>query len=154
MLTGRRRPRTASVTAVVDTELLELHRTRGVGGQVETAKISVGRRRAGHEYPLPGRKRIGVGIRFVVVPGVVEGRDHGHAGRRCAVVRQQQAGFQEDVLEATEDGRPIEIRVHFGVDLEDRSLRWLEWRNGVYIPFEPPSVGESVVLPEVTFPLW
>jgi len=59
-----------------------------------------------------------------------------------------------EIAEVSEDGRPIEVRVHFNVDLEDSSLRWLQWKGGVYVPFEPPAVGETVVLPEVTFPLW
>jgi hypothetical protein len=63
-------------------------------------------------------------------------------------------GATVEISEATEDGRPIEIEVFFDVDLEDPSLRWLQWRRGVYVPFELPAVGESVVLPEVTLPLW
>jgi hypothetical protein len=63
-------------------------------------------------------------------------------------------GATIEVTEVTDDGRPIDVRVHFSVDLEDPSLRWLQWKHGVYVPFEPPAVGESVVLPEVTFPLW
>ena len=63
-------------------------------------------------------------------------------------------GAEVEIAEVTEDGRPIEIWAHFDVELEDPSLRWLEWRNGVYVAFELPAVGESVVLPEVTFPLW
>jgi hypothetical protein len=63
-------------------------------------------------------------------------------------------GASVQISEATEDGRPIEIEVYFNVDLEDPSLRWLQWRNGVYVPFEPPAIGETVVLPEVIFPLW
>jgi hypothetical protein len=63
-------------------------------------------------------------------------------------------GAEIEIAEVTESGRPIEIWVHFGVELEDPSLRWLEWRHGVYVPFIPPAVGQSVVLPEVTFPLW
>jgi hypothetical protein len=63
-------------------------------------------------------------------------------------------GSSVEIADVTVDGRPLEIRVHFNVNLEDPSLRWLQWRHGVYIPFDPPAIGESVVLPEVTFPLW
>jgi hypothetical protein len=59
-----------------------------------------------------------------------------------------------EVVDVTEDGRPVEIRVQFTVDLEDKSLRWLQWKGGVYVPFEPPAVGERVILPEVYLPLW
>jgi hypothetical protein len=63
-------------------------------------------------------------------------------------------GAMVEIADVTEDGRPVEVRVHFNVNLEDSSLRWLQWKGGVYVPFEPPAVGETVVLPEVTFPLW
>jgi hypothetical protein len=44
------------------------------------------------------------------------------------------------------------VRVHFDVDLEDPSLRWLQWKNGAYAPFEPPAVGNTVTLPSVIVP--
>jgi hypothetical protein len=57
-----------------------------------------------------------------------------------------------EIAEATEDGRPIEIKVHFDLDLEDPSFLWLQWKHGVYVPFELPDVGETVVLPSVIVP--
>ena len=63
-------------------------------------------------------------------------------------------GTTVEVVDVTEDGRPVEVWVHFDVDLEDSSLRWLQWKGGVYVPFEPPAVGERVILPKVYFPLW
>jgi hypothetical protein len=61
-------------------------------------------------------------------------------------------GASVEIADATEDGRPIEVRVHFDVDLEDTSLRWLQWKKGVYVPFVPPAVGETVTLPSVVVP--
>jgi hypothetical protein len=61
-------------------------------------------------------------------------------------------GATVEVAEVTDDGRPIAVRVHFDVDLEDPSLRWLQWKNGAYAPFEPPAVGETVTLPSVIVP--
>jgi hypothetical protein len=58
-----------------------------------------------------------------------------------------------EITDASEDGRPIEIEVLFEVDVEDSSLRWLQWRKGVYVPFETPAIGESAVLPEVILPM-
>jgi hypothetical protein len=63
-------------------------------------------------------------------------------------------GAVVEVVETTDNGRPVEIWVHFSVDLEDPSLRWLQWKGGVYESFELPAVGETVVLPEVYLPLW
>jgi hypothetical protein len=57
-----------------------------------------------------------------------------------------------EITETGEDGRPIEVEVHFDTDLEDPTLRWLQWKNGVYVQFEPPAVGEKVVLPSVVVP--
>jgi len=61
-------------------------------------------------------------------------------------------GATVEIADATEDGRPLEVRVHFDVELEDSSLRWLQWKNGAYAPFEPPTVGDTVTLPSVVVP--
>jgi hypothetical protein len=61
-------------------------------------------------------------------------------------------GATIEIAEVSEDGRPKEVMAHFDVDLEDPSLLWLQWRNGVYEPFEPPTVGETVTLPSVIVP--
>ena len=61
-------------------------------------------------------------------------------------------GATIEVTEVTEDGRPGEVWCHFDVDLEDPSLRWLQWKGGVYIPFDPPAVGETINLPSVVVP--
>jgi hypothetical protein len=61
-------------------------------------------------------------------------------------------GVSVEIADATEDGRPTEVRFRFNVDLEHSSLRWLQWKNSVYVPFEPPAVGETVTLPSVVVP--
>ncbi len=66
--------------------------------------------------------------------------------------RIEYGGVSVEIAEATEDGRPVEARFHFDVDLEDTSLRWLQWKNGAYAPFEPPAVGDTVTLPSVIVP--
>ena len=57
-----------------------------------------------------------------------------------------------EVTEVTMDGRPSEVSFHFEVDLEDPVLRWLQWNEGVYLPFEPPAIGKTVMLPSVVIP--
>jgi hypothetical protein len=57
-----------------------------------------------------------------------------------------------EMIQVTDDDRPGAVSFHFAVELDDPSLRWLQWREGVYIPFEPPAVGETVILPAVVFP--
>ncbi len=44
------------------------------------------------------------------------------------------------------DGRPAEVSFHFARPLEDPVLRWLRWEDGVFVPFELPAGGETVVL--------
>jgi len=57
-----------------------------------------------------------------------------------------------EVARVTADGRPERVAFRFSTPLEDSSLRWLQWLDGVYVPFEPPPVGASVLLPAVTVP--
>lgn len=61
-------------------------------------------------------------------------------------------GATVEMIQVTDDGRPGAVSFHFAVELDDPSLRWLQWREGVYIPFEPPAVGETLTLPAVVFP--
>jgi hypothetical protein len=56
-------------------------------------------------------------------------------------------GMTVEVTELTEKGLPAEAAFTFSVDLEDESLRWLQYKEGEYVPFIPPAVGQSVVLP-------
>jgi len=56
-------------------------------------------------------------------------------------------GMTVEVTELTDEGRPAEAAFTFSVGLEDVSLRWLQYKEGKYIPFSPPAVGESVKLP-------
>ena len=47
----------------------------------------------------------------------------------------------------TSDGRPREVVFRFDRPLEDPSLRWLHWDDGLYAPFTLPQPGETVSLP-------
>jgi hypothetical protein len=58
-----------------------------------------------------------------------------------------------DVVTVTLDARPDEVAFHFARPLEDASYRWLRWRDGVYVSFQPPPVGSSVTLPAVAVPM-
>ena len=54
------------------------------------------------------------------------------------------------VRDVTADGRPAEADFTFGVPLEDPSLVWTRLRaGGTLVPWSPPAVGESQVLPAV-----
>ena len=61
-------------------------------------------------------------------------------------------GTTVEVLDITDDGRPLEVSFRFDVSLEHPTLVWLQWNDGVYKPFQVPQVGESTVLPAVTIP--
>lgn len=52
-----------------------------------------------------------------------------------------------EVLALDSLGDPSALLFHFPVALEDPSLRWLVWNDGVYAPFAPPAPGDSARLP-------
>ena len=58
-----------------------------------------------------------------------------------------------DVLvdEVEPDGRPAVIRARFDRSLDDPSLHWGAWRGTGFVPWAPPAVGASVVLPGTSF---
>lgn len=54
------------------------------------------------------------------------------------------------VVSVTADGRPAEADFTFAVPLEDPSLLWTRVQGGgALVPWSPPAVGESEVLPSV-----
>jgi hypothetical protein len=61
--------------------------------------------------------------------------------------RIELTGFSVEILSLNEAGDPNELAYRFAVPLEDASLRWLAWRDGVYVPWRPPAAGETVRLP-------
>ena len=60
--------------------------------------------------------------------------------------RVELTGMTAEIRELTGDGRPVEAAFTFAVVLEDPSLRWLQYKNGSFVPFTPPAVGQTVVL--------
>lgn len=60
--------------------------------------------------------------------------------------RIQLTGLVIEVTEVTEDERPAEVTYRFDVPLEDPSLRWITWREGIYVPFVPPAIGSSTTV--------
>ncbi len=60
--------------------------------------------------------------------------------------RVELTGMTVEIRELTGDGRPAEAAFTFVVALEDPSLRWLQYKNGNFVPFTPPVIGQSVVL--------
>ena len=56
-------------------------------------------------------------------------------------------GMSVEVTEVTAAGEPLEVLFRFDRPLEDSSLRWVRWDDGVFIPFSPPPPGVTVKLP-------
>lgn len=56
-------------------------------------------------------------------------------------------GLEIEVIAATREGVPSEVRFRFDTPLEDPSLRFVSWRDGAYVPFFPPAPGASVAVP-------
>jgi hypothetical protein len=67
--------------------------------------------------------------------------------------RVELTGMSVEVTELTDDGRPAEAAFTFSVVLEDPSLRWLQYKEGSFVTFSPPAVGQSVELPGFN-PFW
>ncbi len=51
------------------------------------------------------------------------------------------------------DERPKSVVFTFQTSLEDKSLRWVQFRNGEYVPWTPPAVGDEVRLQGLGGPL-
>jgi hypothetical protein len=56
------------------------------------------------------------------------------------------ADLSVKVVRVDKNNGPEEIIYRFSLPLEDASLRWLQWKEETYIPFVPPSPGQTVTL--------
>jgi hypothetical protein len=56
-------------------------------------------------------------------------------------------------VEASREGIPTRVAFRFTVPLEDPSLRWLVWDGDTLVPFQPPALETSVVIPARPHPL-
>ena len=70
-----------------------------------------------------------------------------HSGDRVEL-----SGMTIDIRETTSDGRPLAAAFIFPVALEDPSLRWMQYGADGFVPFTPPVIGQTVVLPAVNLP--
>ncbi|MHC4534646.1 MAG: hypothetical protein ACYS6K_11895 [Planctomycetota bacterium] len=61
--------------------------------------------------------------------------------------RVELTGMTIEIREITTDGRPTEAAFIFSTVLEDPSLRWLQHKDGAFVPFTPPAIGQRVILP-------
>ena len=52
-------------------------------------------------------------------------------------------GFSAVVESLDSRGDPLQVRYVFPVSLEDPSLRWMRWQDGVYVPWTPPALGNT-----------
>jgi hypothetical protein len=57
-------------------------------------------------------------------------------------------GIVYKIASLTADGRPSELLVQFDEPLESPRFAWRVWGRHEYLPFTPPAVGKSVVLPK------
>jgi hypothetical protein len=55
-------------------------------------------------------------------------------------------GIVVEVLELTDDARPAAVAYRFPRPLESPLWRWVCWREGGFVEFRPPSIGERVRL--------
>ena len=52
-------------------------------------------------------------------------------------------GFSVVVESLDAQGDPEQVLYEFPVPLEDPSLRWMSWHDGVYVPWTPPAIGQT-----------
>ena len=73
-----------------------------------------------------------------------------HAGDRVDLT-----GLSIEVTRVQSNGMPAEAIFRFAVPLEDSSLYWLWWKDHRLVPWTPPAVGETIVLPAASeFTQW
>ncbi len=60
--------------------------------------------------------------------------------------RVELTGMTVEITALTEKNRPAEASFEFAVPLEDPSLRWLQYKDGEFVPYTPLPVGETITL--------
>jgi hypothetical protein len=64
-------------------------------------------------------------------------------------------GLAIDVLEVTEDGRPLRVRFDFAEPLDSPRYRFYHWVDNHFREMAPPAVGDAHVLPKaIITPEW
>lgn len=54
------------------------------------------------------------------------------------------------ITAVTDGGRPAEAAFRFAFALDNPLFRWIQWKDGAYVPFVLPVIGETVTLPAAT----
>jgi hypothetical protein len=71
------------------------------------------------------------------------------ADRRFAIDEEVRLdGTTYKIVALTEDGRPAKLEVSFDRPLESPDFAWRVWGKHEYLPFTPPAIGKSVLLPK------
>jgi hypothetical protein len=60
--------------------------------------------------------------------------------------RLQLPGLLVAVQSLNAQGDPEQVLYRFSVPLDDPSLRWMRWKEGGYVPWTPPPIGQTVRL--------
>ncbi len=53
-------------------------------------------------------------------------------------------GMTVVIQDATPDGRPAVVAFRFDAPLDDPAFVWLQWRDGRFVSFSPPAVGQTI----------
>ncbi|MCG3131718.1 MAG: hypothetical protein FLDDKLPJ_02523 [Phycisphaerae bacterium] len=61
-------------------------------------------------------------------------------------------GFRARILETDATGRLLEIAFEGDDSLESGRYRWMTWSDGELVDFDPPEIGQSVLLPAPDLP--
>jgi hypothetical protein len=65
--------------------------------------------------------------------------------------RVRLSGLVAEIRQLTADGRPGRVRFIFDRPLEHAQFLWLVWRGDQYVPYTPPSVGQTEIITAADF---
>jgi hypothetical protein len=71
-------------------------------------------------------------------------RTRSHVGEKVEL-----ADCTFEVRSITADARPLDVLVRFQEPLESEHFQWMQWGRHEYVPFQPPSLGQSITIPAV-----
>ncbi|MBU0718445.1 MAG: hypothetical protein KJ749_09370, partial [Planctomycetes bacterium] len=105
---------------------------------------------------LPGNPQCGRGLEQLLFDWrcVLQSSDRMYRDNTPMTVGQQipLLGVTVEITAVTDDGRPAEAAYRFSFSIENRLFRWLQWKDGAFVPFVLPAVGETVTLSAATIP--
>jgi len=99
------------------------------------------------EIYCPDAKTLVVRPAYGFCPYVLDGLFRNKKNPFSVGDRVELTGMTVEIREVRNDGQVSEAAFIFSTVLEDPSLRWLQHKDGAFVPFTLPAVGQKVILP-------